>query len=305
VVSLSMPVVARRSSRRPILAVAAALPVVWFASPDGHPSELRLFLVPLVAALVLGRGRAFVRDFGPFALGVLAYEWARTLAHRLNPDAYFRPQLDVDRLLGFGRTPSARLQGWFFDGHLRWHDQVLIFLHSLHFAVPLAVLFAVWLTYRPLFVQGVLALLATSFAATVVFLAFPAAPPWLAVREGLLDGVVRIRSLHGGSESHGAFQKLFDDNPVAAVPSLHAAYSLLVVLIVWRMWPRVAPFALAYAVLMQFGVVYLGEHYVADLILGDALALAVWWAVSRQGVVFRRRADAARASAVQPAAPAA
>ncbi|MDX6570819.1 MAG: hypothetical protein QOH15_3397 [Gaiellales bacterium] len=303
--ALSMPVAVRRPSRRPILAVAAALPVLWFASPDGHPSELRLFLVPLVAALVLGRGRAFVRDFCPFAVGVLAYEWGRTIAHRINPDAYFRPQLAVDRMLGFGRAPSARLQGWFFDGHLRWHDQILIFLHSLHFAVPLAVLFAVWLTYRPLFVQGVHALLATSFAAGVVFLVFPAAPPWLAARDGLLQGVVRIRSLHGAQQAHGTLQKLFDDNPVAAVPSLHAAYSLLVVLIVWRIWPRVAPFAVAYAVAMQFGIVYLGEHYVSDLIAGDALALAVWWAVGRQHIAIRQRAAAARAAAVQPATPAA
>jgi PAP2 superfamily len=274
-------VAARRPSWRPIVAVVAALPVLWFASPGGHPSELRLFLVPLAAALVLGRGRTFVRDFAPFALGVFAYEWARTLAHRINPDAYYRPQLDADRVLGLGRTPSARLQGWFFDGHLRWHDHVLIFLHSLHFAVPLGLLFAVWLAYRPLFVQGAVALLAASFAAAAVFLAFPAAPPWLAVRAGLLHGVVRIRSLDGAQEAHGTLHRLFDDNPVAAVPSLHAAYSLLVVLIVWRIWPRLTPLAVAYAVAMQFCVVYLGEHYVSDLIAGDVLALAVWWAVGR------------------------
>jgi PAP2 superfamily protein len=302
-------VAARRASWRPVLAVIAALPVLWFASPDGHPNELRLFLVPLVAALVLGRGRRFVRDFAPLALGVFAYEWARTLAHRIHPDAFYRPQLDADRALGLGRTPSARLQGWLFDGHLRWHDHALIFLHSLHFAVPLAVLFAVWLGYRPLFVQATVALLATSFAAALAFLVFPAAPPWLAVRAGLLHGVVRIRSLDGAHEAQGTLQKLFDDNPVAAVPSLHAAYSLLVVLIVRRIWPRLTPVAIIYAIAMQFSVVYLGEHYVADLIAGDALALGVWWAVARSrlasGPVPTRRAAGVRASAARPAAPAA
>ena len=300
---------ARRASWRPVLAVIAALPVLWFASPDGHPNELRLFLVPLVAALVLGRGRGFVRDFAPLALGVFAYEWARTLAHRIHPDAFYRPQLDADRALGLGRTPSARLQGWLFDGHLRWHDHALIFLHSLHFAVPLAVLFAVWLAYRPLFVQATVALLATSFAAALAFLVFPAAPPWLAVRAGLLHGVVRIRSLDGAHEAQGTLQKLFDDNPVAAVPSLHAAYSLLVVLIVRRIWPRLTPVAIVYAIAMQFSVVYLGEHYVADLIAGDALVLGVWWAVARSrlasGPVPTRRAGGVRASAARPAAPAA
>ncbi len=98
--------------------------------------------------------------------------------------------------------------------------------------MPLGVLFAVWLACRPFFIQAAAALLATSFAAALVFLVFPAAPPWLAVRAGLLHGVVRIRALDGAQGAHGTLQHLFDDNPVAAVPSLHAAYSLLVVLIV-------------------------------------------------------------------------
>jgi hypothetical protein len=279
--------------------------VLWFASPDGHPNELRLFLVPLVAALALGRLRAFVRDFWWLALGVFAYEWARTLAHRVNPDAFYRPQLDADRVIGLGRTPTARLQEWLFDGHLRWHDHALIFLHSLHFAVPLGVLFAVWLAYRPLFVQSAVALLATSFAGALVFLAFPAAPPWLAERAGLVHGVTRIRALDHPQQATGTLQRLFDDNPVAAVPSLHAAYSLLVVLVIRRIWPRLTPLAVAYAVAMQFSVVYLGEHYVADLIAGDALVLGVWWAVgrSRYAAGARRREADARASGALPAAP--
>jgi PAP2 superfamily len=298
-------VIPRKLAWRPVAAVIVALPVLWFASPGGHPNELRVFLVPLAAALVLGCGRRFIRDFAPLALGIFAYEWGRTLAHRVHPDAFYRPQLDADRVIGLGRTPTARLQGWLFDGHLRWHDQALIFLHSLHFAVPLAVLFAVWLTYRPLFVQATAALLATSFVAAFVFLVFPAAPPWLAVRAGLLHGVVRIRALDEAQGAHGTLQHLFDDNPVAAVPSLHAAYALLVVLIVRRMWPRLTPIAVIYALAMHFAVVYLGEHYVIDLVAGDVLALAVWWAVARSRFAVRRREDGVRDDGARSPAPAA
>jgi hypothetical protein len=278
---------------------------LWFASPNGHPNELRLFLVPLVAAVILGCGVRFVRDFAPFGIGIFLYEWGRTLAHRVHAAAFYRPQLDADRWLGLGRTPTARLQGWLFDGHLRWHDHALIFLHSLHFAVPLAVLFAVWLTCRPLYVQGAAALLATSFVAAVVFLVFPAAPPWLAAQHGLLHGVVRIRALDSAQGAHGTLAHLFDDNPVAAVPSLHAAYSLLVVLIVWRMWPRLMPLAAVYALAMQFCVVYLGEHYVSDLIAGDVLALAAWWAVGRSRFGATRPSGDVRAGDAPPASPAA
>jgi hypothetical protein len=37
----------------------------------------------------------------------------------------------------------------------------------------------------------------------------------------------------------------------------------------------------AYALLQQFAVVYLGEHYVADLLVGDLLALGMWWLSGR------------------------
>ncbi|HEY1480574.1 MAG TPA: phosphatase PAP2 family protein [Gaiellales bacterium] len=279
-----------------MVAVAAAVPVAWLASPGGHPNELRVFAVPLVIALVLGLGRPFVRDFAPLAAAVFAYEWCRTLAHRINPQPFYRPQLDADRVIGLGRTPTARLQGWLFDGHLRLHDHALIFLHSLNFAVPLAVLFLIWLRNRPAYVESAITLLATSYLAAIAFLLYPAAPPWLAARAGILHGVVRIRSLDGVQEAHGRVARLFDDNPVAAVPSLHAAYSLLVVLMVWRIWPRLTPLAVAYAVAMQFSVVYLGEHYVSDLIAGDVVVLVVWWAV-------RRRAGGAPAGVARPAAP--
>jgi membrane-associated phospholipid phosphatase len=136
-----------------------------------------------------------------------------------------------------------------------------------------------------------------------VFLVFPAAPPWLAVRVGLLHGVVRIRALDEAQGAHGTLQHLFDDNPVAAVPSLHAAYSLLVVLIVWRMWPRLTPLAVAYAAAMHLAVVYLGEHYVSDLIAGDVLALVAWWAVGRSRFAVRQREDDGRAVVARSRAP--
>jgi membrane-associated phospholipid phosphatase len=152
------------------------------------------------------------------------------------------------------------------------------------------VLFAIWLSCRPLYVRCAAALLATSFAAAVVFLVAPTAPPWLAAQRGLLPGVERIRLLGGPLVSHGTVQRLFDDNPVAAVPSLHAAYSLLVVLMVRQAWPRLTPLAVAYALAMHFSVVYLGEHYVSDLVVGDVFA-AVAWAIALRPM---RRADGAR-----------
>ncbi len=96
--------------------------------------------------------------------------------------------------------------------------------------------------------------------------------------------------------------RLFDDNPVAAVPSLHGAWSTLVALIIWRWRPRLWPIGVAYALVQQFAVVYLGEHYVADLLVGDALALGMWWLSGRLfGAPTRHAQSAVTGSISSPA----
>ena len=75
---------------------------------------------------------------------------------------------------------------------------------------------------------------------------------------------------------------------MAAVPSLHGAWSTLVALIIWRWRPRLWPLGVAYALVQQFAVVYLGEHYVADLLVGDLLALGMWWLSGTPDSAFRR-----------------
>jgi membrane-associated phospholipid phosphatase len=67
-------------------------------------------------------------------------------------------------------------------------------------------------------------------------------------------------------------------NNVAAVPSLHAAFPLIacVFLIVAFGWKR-AGWTAIYPLTMWFGVVYLGEHYVFDVILGIGYALIGCW----------------------------
>ncbi len=118
------------------------------------------------------------------------------------------------------------------------------------------------------------------------FLLFPAAPPWLAAQQGLLD-VTRIRELADPATTSGLARELFDDNPVAAIPSLHAGWSLIVVLVAFRYLPRPAGWVAAgYAILVHFAVVYLGEHYVIDLILGDAVAVGAWVVSGRVAAAY-------------------
>ena len=83
-------------------------------------------------------------------------------------------------------------------------------------------------------------------------------------------------------------------NNVAAMPSLHAAYSLLLVLFLWRLVPRwTRPLLALYPPAMAFALVYAGEHFVVDCLAGWVYAAATFVVVER---AFAWRADVTRSS---------
>ena len=74
-------------------------------------------------------------------------------------------------------------------------------------------------------------------------------------------------------------------NPVAAMPSLHAAFSLLVVLGLGLLSPWARRVAYAYPVVLGLALVYGGEHYVTDLLVGYPLGALGFWLGLRGGQV--------------------
>ena len=75
-------------------------------------------------------------------------------------------------------------------------------------------------------------------------------------------------------------------NPYAAIPSLHAGWSLLVVITLWPFVSRAwRPLLVAYPLAMGLTLVYTGEHYVIDILLG--------WLYVYGVVVLERRTRAA------------
>ena len=109
------------------------------------------------------------------------------------------------------------------------------------------------------------------------YFAVPTAPPWWASeREGRLGHDVRRvvdevrKDLRGeprpGSDHNSGV------NPWAAMPSDHFASALAVAAVLAEADPRAGIAGGAYAGLLGLSLVYAGEHYVADLLAGAALA---------------------------------
>jgi hypothetical protein len=80
---------------------------------------------------------------------------------------------------------------------------------------------------------------------------------------------------HFWRDGWGSLYSVFGGNPLAAMPSLHFATSLMAALLLAEAGPLPGALGAAYAGTLGFALVYLGEHYVVDLIAGAALTVAV------------------------------
>ena len=113
-----------------------------------------------------------------------------------------------------------------------------------------------------------------------VYAAVPTAPPWWASEQGRTEGqeVRRIMVEVGEKRWGRAWEPMYGylgGNPWAAMPSLHFAASLMAAILLTEAGPVEGAVGWAYCGTLGFALVYLGEHYVIDLIAGAALVLAV------------------------------
>ncbi len=84
-------------------------------------------------------------------------------------------------------------------------------------------------------------------------------------------------------------------NPLAAMPSLHFATSVMAAHVLSDVGPVEGAVGWAYAGTLGFALVYLGEHYVADLLAGLALAEGVRRLEPAATPIFQRFSRAVQA----------
>jgi membrane-associated phospholipid phosphatase len=280
----------RRTTILAGVGLAGALGVaVWLFGLGLTPD--RYLLVLLVPALILRRARRYVFDFVPFGALLVIYAQSRGIAHLLHPHPYYMPQLEADKFLFGGFVPSQELQAWLWSGAMQWYDHVVLAVTRLHFIVPPLLAFILWVKRRALFYRFAAAIILLSFVGSLTFYFFPAAPPWAAGEKGLLPGLIRIPhnpapNPSGAHSYHGvSVSRLIDPNPYAAIPSLHAGYAFLCFLFVavlawktrWRWWA--IGVGMLYPLAQSYAVVYTGNHYVIDLLIGYLYATAALLAV--------------------------
>lgn len=287
---------------------AIALTLVWWN--DGLPlSRDRLAMWILLGLLafsltnVRGWVQSVVLEWLPFLAILWVYDLLRGQADGLFFQAHVLPQLRADEILGLGVAPTVRLQDWLWGGvfDIHWYDYLAWLVYVSYFLATYVVAAILWFVARDRFRRYVVMVSVVAMMGFATYALFPAAPPWMASELGELAPTTRSIGVIWSHIPIGNFDSLFEkgakySNQVAAVPSLHGAYTLLVALILWPLVPRWGRVLLAlYPVAMLFALVYTAEHYAVDILLGWAYTLVAFWAVNRlfdyYAVRRRRRAE--------------
>jgi membrane-associated phospholipid phosphatase len=234
-------------------------------------------------ALALTRQRTPVRDACIYALQMWAYiahyEMPNDDADELLSRLRVGYPIKADSALGGGTTPTVRLQRALGrPGEVRAHDLALAWVHWSWFIVPHGTSLYILVRHRWHFSRAACMMAAVFDLGLVAYWTIPTAPPWWAGQAGYMPRVRRIMVEAGEHFWGRLWRPLYDflgGNPFAAMPSLHFATSVMAAHVLTDVGPVEGAIGWGYAVTLGFALVYLGEHYVVDLIAGLALAESV------------------------------
>jgi membrane-associated phospholipid phosphatase len=82
----------------------------------------------------------------------------------------------------------------------------------------------------------------------------------------------------GGGLYQASYKVVGESNPIAAMPSIHFAFTFLLVWVAMDSGRRWSLLAWFYAISMGTALVYLGEHYVVDVFVGGCITSYSWFA---------------------------
>jgi membrane-associated phospholipid phosphatase len=279
------------------------------------------------AAVISGRGLLFLRDWGAFVLVLFAWQLTAPIATDLPFPWHVTPLIAADKFMFFGTVPDVWLQKHLHHpGAIEPWDVFAAWMYMLHFVTPLIAGFALWITNRGLFQRYTVAFAVVAISGYITWVLYPSVPPWLAgqplvhvghiylrpwaaAAKGYPGGIAfawdhshvylpHVKNLFGvfihhwyngynGQLSLGIVKGHVDQ--VGAIPSEHAAFPMLCFLFLRKQFGRPAYLFLLYVAGLCFSVLYMGQHYVIDILVGFLYAgLSYAFAMYALPVLIRR-----------------
>ncbi|MDA0179917.1 phosphatase PAP2 family protein [Solirubrobacter phytolaccae] len=280
-VGLAAPLLRRRLRLKPPVVIAAAA------------------ATPFALGTLMPRSRT--RDVGMCVLQMYAYlatyQMPNDDPEKLEARVKVKYPVRIDRVIGLGTTPTMRLQRAFgAEGRFRAWEKLLVFSHWVWFAVPHGTVAYVLFKHPKQFPTAAARIYATFDIGVIGYWAVPTAPPWYAAQQGLMeDGrtpeLRRMMVEYGEQFWKAGWAPLYGvlgGNPLAAMPSLHFATSVTAAHVLSDTGRGAGLLGWSYVATLGLALVYLGEHYVTDLMAGLALAESIQAATPKVSPVARR-----------------
>ncbi|KAK3833879.1 MAG: hypothetical protein JOS17DRAFT_715949 [Linnemannia elongata] len=248
---------------------------LWFKLP---------IALVVIALLIPRRTRLFMLPFFAPASWLILFYCCRFIPSEWRPHIFTSvlPALEnilyggsISEMLAQSTTPFKDILAWIPYGVLHYVLPIVTAILIVCFGPP-GTLPVFARTFGYLNVAGVL---------TQIF--FPCAPPWYETRYGGLEpatysmpgdpgGLARVDDILGVE----MYKTTFTASPLVfgAFPSLHSADAWqLAFFLVYIFGPRAIPFAVLYVFWIWWATMYLGHHYVVDLVGGGAYAVVAFW----------------------------
>ena len=224
-----------------------------------------VFLALLPLTLLLGRTAQFVKELTPFIVLLMSYEALQGVAGSLTLTPVIHPA-------GSGTTHGIieAVQSAFLSPDL---TDVMSLLYGLHFPLVIGSAILLWYSNKTLYKRYVYSLVACSYVSLVFYTLVPSAPPWY---NGVASNLLATTSAQIGSSSLfselARVGSLIESDKLAAFPSLHAAYVVLFSYFTIKLKRAYALVSIPITIGVLFSTIYLGQHYIADLVAGIAVA---------------------------------
>ncbi|NNH68485.1 phosphatase PAP2 family protein [Nocardia uniformis] len=259
--------------------VALAIVSMAWGFPTSRIYQAAWILVGIAAFTIDRPWREHLRiltDWLPLLAALVLYDYSRDFADTVGMPLRMEELAAVDSWMFNGTVPTVWLQqNLVANGEQPWWTVLTGIVYTSHFIVPWLVAAIFYVYSRPMWVKYMRRIILLSYLGLVTYVLLPAAPPWYASREGVIDeGIARIAGFGLGVVPAEVSAKFLETqgNYVAALPSLHTAFALLVTVTLWPLltawWMRTI--LAIYPLAMTFTLVFGGEHYVIDVLLGWA-----------------------------------
>jgi membrane-associated phospholipid phosphatase len=220
-------------------------------------------------------------DFAPYLLMLYTYEVVRSVILAVGTDGLHVADLIAwEQTLCAGVIPSAALQRALNASSITWIVDIIANLfYMTHFFSVILAGFLIWTRRKAHYWPYIMGLILLSYSGFLTYVFFPAAPPWWAS----LNGYLRNQPVNLNHSLLSPAYIFSTANALGAMPSLHSAWPFYLFFYCLYIWGRKALPVIILPIGVALSSIYLGHHYLVDVLAGIAYAAVAFWIATRWG----------------------